>query len=321
VSDESFKAATGTARQAVTRHLSKAAIRRRGRVMWIVVVLGVTGGLVGLWTFVARRQLAASIHAEVSERLDHAEKAFAIALGHRQGELQSHCRLLVEDPRLKSTLATEGIDEATVADILKDLAKLRGAGFLMVLSPDGRVFAEAGAPELRGLDLSDSSIVKKARTAPASVVGSWVIAGRAMDLSIMAIRYGENVIAYLVVGQSLDASLLQAVPMQTGVEAASALAGKLVLASSSEANVTAVLAHLASEPGTFRGRVVSVDGATYATAVIQVGDSAQSHRLVLARPLAPSEAAFAPFAWLTLIPSLLVIIAVLFSMSVFRRTP
>ncbi|MBX3160477.1 MAG: hypothetical protein KF773_31215 [Deltaproteobacteria bacterium] len=314
-------AASGTTRRAVTRSVSKAAVRRHARTPWILLVLALTGGLAGVWTFVAKRQLAASIYAEAAEHLDHAEKAFSIAVARRQAELQSNCRVLVEDPRLKHTLGIEGIDEDTVADILVDLARLRGAGFLMVLSPEARVFAQAGAAELRGLDLSDSSIVKKARAAPAAVAGSWVIAGRVMDLSIMAMRFGSEVIAFLVVGQALDASVLQSVAAQTGVDAANALAGTVQLASSAEAHVASVLSHVAADTGAFRGRILDLDGTSYVTAAIQLGESAQSHRLVLARSLTASEAAFSRLGWLLFIPSLLVIIAVIFSMSVFRRTP
>jgi hypothetical protein len=325
VSDDSFTAATGTAAsRAVTRHISMAAVKRRSRFPWFIVVLVLTGGLATVWTIVARRQLVASIVVESTDHLDNADKAFANAIAREQAELQSHCRLLVEDPRLKSTLATDGMNEETVADILDDLTRLRGTGFLMVLSPEGRVFAQSGASELRGLDLSDSSVVKKARTASTATVGSWVLAGRVMDLSIMAIRFGPEIIAYLVVGQSIDAPLLQSVTAQTGVHAANALAGKLLHASSTEPHLTSVLSRIASDGTVSKGRVITVDGTAYVTAVVQLGENTQptqSHRLVLARPLAAAEASFAPLEWMILVPPLLVLIAVLFSMSVFRRTP
>src|SRR5688572_21646352 len=105
------------------------AVKRRSRMPWVLVVIVLTVGIASVWTFVARRQLTSAAILEATDHLGNAREAFSIAIARQQAELQSHCRVLVEDPRLKSTLATEGIDEATVADILDDLAKLRGTGF------------------------------------------------------------------------------------------------------------------------------------------------------------------------------------------------
>lgn len=292
--------------------------RRGGRVLLGLLVIVLTVGLGVVWSFVAQRQLAASIAIESTEHLEHAHKAYEIARTRVQASLQAHCRVLVEDPRLKSTLATEGIDEATVADILTDLGKLRGSGFLMVLSPEGRVFAQAGAPELRGLDLSASSVVKKAQTATTAVSGSWVLAGKVMDLSIMTIRYGEEIVAYLVVGESVDPQILREVAEQTGVQVASALANKVILVSTTDANAKAMFEALAAEAGTFKGRTASHGGASFVTGVVELGESAQSQRLLLARPTLSTQPAFEPVRWMLFVPPLLVLIAVLFSMSVTR---
>jgi hypothetical protein len=321
LSDDGFTAARGSTSRAVTKHISMAAMRRRSRSPWIVVVIGLTA----LWTYVAKRQLTASVAVESIHHLDHAHNAFSIAIAHRQADLQSHCRVLVEDPRLKSTLAIDGIDEKTVTDILDELSRLRGDGFLMVLSPEGRVFAQSGAPELRGLDLSNSNIVKKARATTTAAVGSWVLPRRMMDLSIMAIRFGPEIIGFLVVGQSIDATLLQAITAQTGVHSAIALAGSVLQASSAEPHMSSVLSRVAEENDAFKGRAITVDGTAYVTAVVQFGENAQASRLVLARSVAVTKASFAPFEWMILVTPLLVLIAVLFaavlfSMSAFRRT-
>lgn len=304
---------------AVTRPISLGSARRRARVPWLLLVLVLSVSLAVAWALVARRQLAASITVEGTQQLQYAERAFSSALAAKQAELQGYCRILVEDPRLKSTLATEGIDEATVADILADLRKLLGSGFLMVLSPEGRVFAQAGAPELRGLDLSSSSVVKKARDATNAVGGSWVLAGKVMDLSIMSIRFGEDVVAYLVVGEALDGQLLASISEQTGVHVAHALATTIVLVSSQEAHVKDVFARVVAQPGPFRGRTLDVYDARYITGVVELGEAAQSHRLLLVRSVASSKAAFAPLEWMLFVPPLLVLIAVLFSVSVPRR--
>jgi len=131
-----------------------------GRLMSIVIIV-LTVGVATVWSLVALHQLSASVARESASHLDHARRAFELTRARRLDSLRALARVMVEDPRLKSTLSTDGVDEVTVADILGDLGKLRGTGFLLVLTPDGRVFAQAGADELRGLDLSGSSAVKK----------------------------------------------------------------------------------------------------------------------------------------------------------------
>jgi len=228
---------------------------------------------------------------------------------------------MVEDPRLKSTLATEGMDEATVADILTDLGKLRGTGFLMVLSPEGRVFAQAGAEELRGLDLSGSIVVKSAQASPEAVMGSWVIGGKVLDLSIMAVHYGPSLLAYLVVGQSVDQALLKVLADRTGVAVASATGNRVVLASSSDDQMKAVFATAAAQAGVFKERLLEIAGTTYVTAADELEHTPLSEqRLVFARPLADVETSFAPLKWMLFVPPLLILIAVLFSMAASRRT-
>src|SRR5215213_9277496 len=108
----------------------------------VVVVL--TVGLACAWSFVARRELAGSVVHENIARLERGRALFDALRARTQQSLRAESRLLVEDPRLKATLATQGIDEATVSDILRDVARLRGTGMLIVLSPEGRVFAQAG---------------------------------------------------------------------------------------------------------------------------------------------------------------------------------
>lgn len=297
---------------------------RLRRIVWTLAVLALTAGLAAVWTLVARRQLAAAVVEESTAHLDQAYRAFEDFRTRSQANLKAICRVLVEDPRLKSTLATEGMDAATVADILNDLGKLRGAGFLLVLTPEGRVFAEAGAPELRGLDLSASSVVKSARESPEAVVGSWVLDKRVMDLGMMVIRYDEAIIAYLVVGQSVEQEVLRGIADRTGVEVASALADTVVLASSPDAGMKPVFARVAGQAGGFRGRLLSAGGKTYVTGVVELSAAAaQPHRLVLVRSLGGAMAPFERLRWWILTPPLLVLVSVMFATSgtrVFRRT-
>ncbi|MEO8700534.1 MAG: hypothetical protein ABI867_10845 [Kofleriaceae bacterium] len=286
---------------------------------WIaIVVIVLAVGITAVWTYIARDQLRASVVDEGAQHLVQARKAFDALRTQTQLNLTAHCRVLVEDPRLKSTLATEGMDAATVTDILQDLGKLRRGGFLLVLSPDGRVFAQTGASELEGLDLSASAVVKKARDADDATVGSWAIAGKVMDLSIKSIRYGESLVAYLVVGQQVGEALFAAVDDQTGVAIASVFANKVAMASSKDPQVADVVARVVAEPGTGLPQVLSSNGLRYVATSVELPETAQAHRLVLVSSLEPVAQRFRTLDWMVVVPPVLVLLAVLFVFSAIR---
>lgn len=294
---------------------------RRPSAFFIVAVIVLTVGLAAVWSLLAHRELATATATRAgppsAEALDHAHKGFMNLRARSQEALQSHCRVMGEDPRLKSTLNTEGIDTATVADILADLLKLRRSGFLMVLTPDGKVFAQAGAKELQGLDLSGSAIVKAAQESDDAVVGAWVINNKVMDLAVRNLRFADRVIGALVVGEAVDDQLLEAVAAQSGVAVASALGDKIVVASSTDGATKAAFETIKAETATAKGRIVAVDGQSFITAVVNLEETTQAHRLLLVRPVvgAASNEPFEKLKWMLLVPPALVLLAVLFALS------
>ena len=284
----------------------------------IIVMLTVAAAVV--WSLVALKQLSSSIVRESVAHLERAHRTFDVTRARTLDSLRTQARVMVEDPRLKSTLATEGIDEPTVADILGDLAKLRTTGFLMVLSLDGRVFAQAGADELRGLDLSGSSAVKKAQGTLDAVPGSWVIGGKIMDLSIMPVRFGPNPIAYLVVGQAIDQEMLNSITEQTGVAIATAAGQTVMLAAPGGESTKTLFNALVGRLDGSQSQLIELGGDTYVASLSELEESGQTRpHLLVAQSLAPAETSFATTRWMIFIPPVLVIIAVLFALTAGRR--
>jgi hypothetical protein len=286
-----------------------------------LVIIALTVGVAAVWSLAAQHQLTSSIVRETTARLERARRTFDVTRVRTLDFLAAQARVMVEDPRLKSTLSTEGIDEATIADILGDLGKLRSAGFLIVLSPEGRVFAQAGADELRGLDLSGSSAVKKAQGTLEAVAGSWVIGGKIMDLSIMPVRFGSKPIAYLVVGQAVDQNMLNAVADQTGVAVATATGQAVMLSAPPDTKTRAVFVTAAGQLGTAQSRLFDIDGETYVVAMSELEEFGQTRpRILIAQSLAEPRASFATSRWMIFAPPVLMIIAVLFALTAGRRT-
>lgn len=285
-----------------------------------VVILALTFGVAAVWSLVALHQLSSSIVRESVTHLERARRTFDLTRARALDSLRTQGRVMVEDPRLKTTLTVEGIDEVTVADILGDMGKLRSTGFLMVLTPDGRVFAQSGADELRGLDLSGSSAVKKAESTLESVTGSWVIGGKIMDLSIMPVRFRTKPIAYLVVGTAVDQDMVNSVADQTGVVVATTTGSTIMLSAPANEQTKAVLTAVVGPLDSSAPQLFNVNGETYVAAMSDLEESGQTRpRLVVAQSLSQSRAAFATSRWMLFIPPVLVIIAVLFALTAGRR--
>lgn len=290
--------------------MPRAAIsQHRGRRALFLLIALVTVGLAAAWSFVAYRQLDTSIVRANDELLDHGRKAFELTRSRTQDALRAQCRVMAEDPRLKATLATQGVDEATVADILRDLLALRGSGFIVVLDGNGRVFAEAGADELKNLDLSASSVVKRAQSANEATAGSWLIGGKLIDLGAMTIRVDGAIVAYLVVGQPVDQALVKAVADATGVQLAVAVGQELPASSITDPRMKALLVGFARDTAINHPRALAHDGAAYLVMTADLEDTAQAHpRLVVVRELAPSRTAVDLLVWLLFVPPVLVLV-------------
>jgi hypothetical protein len=285
-----------------------------------VVILALTFGVAAVWSLVALHQLSSSIVHESVTHLERARRTFDLTRARTLDSLRAQARVMVEDPRLKATLTVEDIDEATVADILGDLGKLRSTGFLIVLTPEGRVFAQAGAEELRGLDLSGSSAVKKAQSTLESVTGSWVIGGKIMDLSIMPVRFRTKPIAYLVVGTAVDQDTVSAVADQTGVAVATTTGQTIMLSAPPNDQTKALFAAVVGQLDSSAPQLFNINGETYVAAMSELEESGQTRpRLVVVQSLSQSRATFATSRWMLFIPPVLVLIAVLFALTAGRR--
>ena len=285
-------------------------MKPRRSIYVVAALLVLMVGVAALGSFVALRQLDTAIAAENRSKLDAAKNAFDLLRLRSLDDMKELGRILADDTRLRRALATE--DKATVADSLADLGKLRGSGILVVLAPEGRVFAEAGAQELRELDLSASSVVKRAQASRDPVGGAWVIGTKIIDLSITAILSDNAVISYLVVGETVDQSLLKPLGTATGVSIGIAIGTQWTAVSDEPMRA---MTNLAQNPAA-QSSLFELNGTRYVANVVELEQMGQSRpRLVLAQSLAPTGAAFSIFRWLLWLSPILVLIGMVLAIS------
>ncbi len=278
---------------------------------WVAFSLGLgTVVLAAVWFVLhgsaiktgARAQAEASVN-RASVVLDHLSQDVQL-------RLRTEAQLMSEDPRLKSTLATPGIDEATIADVLQDLRKQSSAELLAVLTPTARVRAEVGASYLKGLDLSTSSVIRAAQAAGQPAVGTWVAGDQVLDVSAKAIRYENQLVAYLVVGSPMSEKALQRVSEVTGAGVALIVAGKVTLSHPKDGAFAPAFTALAPEPAAFETQPLALAGRDYIGQLADVKNVMPSARLAV---LMPSDEALAPFERARALAYVPALVAVLFA--------
>lgn len=268
-----------------------------------------------MWLVVARRAVDAGVRANAVPYLERAKKAFDHMRSRTQSELRTQCRVLVEDPRLKSALGTEGMDEATLVDILNDLRALSGSTFLAILTPEGKVRAVSGADSLRGMNLASSQLMTSARTAPSAVAGAWVINGDLIDVGAQALRFEKETLAFLVAGAPLDKESLHAVYETSGAGVALILEGKVKASAPADAPYQAAFDALATQPGELSGRAFESGGLAFVASLTNAMTEAPGQempRVAAVRALDPSIKAFERLGMMLWIPPAIVFLIACF---------
>jgi hypothetical protein len=258
---------------------------RRGRSVWNLAVGTLALLLAAGWFVAARTTFDSGVQAQLSEHLRGSERFFTRELALRQQRLQAECRLMTEDPRLKSALAIQGMDRATLDDILMEMRKQSSADVLAVLTPDARVQASQGFESLPGLDLSSAALIRTARDSGDAVAGNWVLGEQLFDVGIRAIRVGDQIVAYLVLGSRLTQASMEALHEATGSGAALLIAGKPGVAYPPLPFFQGAFAGLAQEPGALPPQRRDFNGTEAVVQVVEVPRTVPPVRLAMVRPV------------------------------------
>lgn len=228
---------------------------RRPTAAIAIALLGLTA--VGGWYTWSSAALARGLDQLDERALAQLDDAARTTMRVHHDQLEAVARVLVDDARIRTTLATPGIDAATIEDVLTDLQKASGHAVYAVLDARGVVRASVGVDALRQLDLGASALVKQAREA-SSTSDVWVLGTRALVVALAPVRLGDELSAFLVVGDALPAALLSASAELT----TSVVAGDRVIGGAEAMYVlpaaTAAAQGTAIVPGTTPERVARV---------------------------------------------------------------
>ncbi|MFT3841597.1 MAG: cache domain-containing protein [Myxococcaceae bacterium] len=192
--------------------------KRRSRLPAIAAVVGLLAA--AGWVMAMRQARQQQQRAQQSEAMERAGVLVELLRESTQKRVAADAQMLAQDPRLQSTLAVSNVDDATILDILQDLQKLNGEALFAVLTPTGTVRVVLGAPKIKGLDLSTSSVVKRALAQDTAALGTWLVDDRVEEVAVMAVRAGDRPVALLAIGARLDDQQLSKLAKGAGVHLA-----------------------------------------------------------------------------------------------------
>ncbi len=250
--------------------MSTSARTSTGKRRSLFATMGAAVGLIAAtgWFFAVRQLSHSEQYTQQAHALVRAAQLVDLLRTSAQDRVKGDAQLLAEDPRLKSTLSAANVDDATILDILQDLQTLNGQPVFAVLSASGRVKVVIGAPKLKGLDLSSSSVVKAALAQEGAAIGVWWVEDRIAEIAVSAVRIGERTVGLLVIGNLVPDAALGKAAQSAGVHLSLMADERLVWsdtampAASWASDVQRLDVKGSVPPGRFLTRPIDVEDAT-----------------------------------------------------------
>ena len=192
-----------------------------------LLVVGLIAGLIAAGCGVALRLQLLAVASKLEDRaLTRAEAAFDRQLKSSGNDLMALVRVIVDDARVRTTLATPGIDDATIIDLLRDLKASTGVSVIGVLEA-GRVRTCVGNDGLIGADLSASSLVREAWDNGRSS-GLWALKDELLAVAMAPVRLASDPPRLLMLGGQVGGRALDVVGDLTGTAGALMINGRPV---------------------------------------------------------------------------------------------
>lgn len=113
-----------------------------------------------LWLQAELRRASEATRQDV---LAMASATFQDVIEQTRFNTSAQVRVMADDARIRTTLATPGIDPATIEDVLKDMLQAGSMNHLALLDSQRKVIAIAGDDTLRGGDFGNSALFRDAR--------------------------------------------------------------------------------------------------------------------------------------------------------------
>ncbi len=174
----------------------------------VVIVLGATIAAVTLL-------LEGSTRDRVAAELERSRDVTLDLHTGRQSLHRQECRVIADEPRVKAVVASEDVPRETILDAVRTLAETAKAGVFLIVDAEGRLIADATAPEEEGHALGELPVVGQA-LAGQETAGVWIANGKPYQVAGCRLEFGARVVGALVIGHAIDDAFADRVARHTG---------------------------------------------------------------------------------------------------------
>lgn len=198
------------------------------------ILLGIVALVVAI---IAATVVAVVVVVDRSERtkqradLVRSRGVFEDLLGYRDSTLRSDCGVVANEPRVRATVGTRGVNHATMVDLVAELKSSLHHDMFLLLDPQGVLLVDAFDPAAEGFDLGTQPGVAQART-KGDGSSLWVVKQRVYQIQACRIQLGEETLGVVVVGRVLDDNVARVIERQTGSALVIAVDGERIAGSS-----------------------------------------------------------------------------------------
>jgi len=150
----------------------------------------------------------------LTEDLQRSRQVFEELQGYRASLFKSQVAVIADEPRLKATVATPGVDAQTIREVAVDHQRTVRADLFLVVDSAGKVLVDVADPSATGTSMAQAEIVAKTLEKRDSS-GIWVRNDKVHQVQARRLEFGSDVVGAIVVGYVIDDRVADTVYNQT----------------------------------------------------------------------------------------------------------
>jgi sigma-B regulation protein RsbU (phosphoserine phosphatase) len=174
---------------------------------------------------------------KLDEDLDRSQRVFDELLGYRASKARSDCHVVANEPRARSVLGTEDMEDrrSTIVGVMTELRDSLGSDLFLLTDRDGILIGDIKDPKAEGFDLSKQPAIASAiKTGDGAAF--WVSEGRLYQVSACRVDISGETLGLIAIGHAVDDAFTQAFHRQTGSTLLVSLDTRLVAVSPLDGN-------------------------------------------------------------------------------------
>lgn len=178
-------------------------------------MLLVVFGSVAVITVAVQRVVYVSARRAVGDEVRRSRDVFDSIMAQRQTQSAGAIRMIADDPRLRTLLASDA-DRETIVDVTRTVYRAMGMDVLVLVDHGGALVVDMLAPDAwSGADMRADRLVVEALER-GSAAGIWVDDTRAYEVQAQRMSLGARTLGVVVAGKAMGDALAALVQRQTG---------------------------------------------------------------------------------------------------------